>query len=42
LADYLGVDRTGLSADISRLRREGVIECRKSEFRLLHEPEDSP
>ena len=35
LADYLGVDRSGLSAQISLLRREGVIECRKNRFVLL-------
>lgn len=35
LADYLEVDRSGLSAEISKLRREGVIECEKSSFRLL-------
>ena len=35
LADFLGVDRSGLSAEISRLRREGVLECRKNRFRLL-------
>lgn len=32
LADYLEVDRSGLSAEISKLRREGVIECRKNRF----------
>ena len=35
LADYLEVDRSGLSAEISRLRREGVLECRKNRFTLL-------
>ena len=35
LADYLEVDRSGLSAEISKLRREGVLECRKNEFKLL-------
>ena len=35
LADYLGVDRSGLSAEISRLRGEGVLENRKREFVLL-------
>ncbi len=35
LADYLEVDRSGLSAEISKLRREGVIECRKNHFVLL-------
>lgn len=35
LADYLGVERSGLSAEISRLRREGVIESSRNRFRLL-------
>ena len=35
LADYLEVDRSGLSVEISKLRREGVIECRKNHFVLL-------
>lgn len=35
LADYLQVDRSGLSAEISKLRREGTIMCRKNAFSLL-------
>ncbi len=35
LADYLEVDRSGLSAEIGRLRREGVLESRKKHFVLL-------
>ncbi|MBE6542040.1 MAG: Crp/Fnr family transcriptional regulator [Ruminococcaceae bacterium] len=35
LADYLEVDRSGLSAEISKLRREGIIECDKNRFELL-------
>lgn len=35
LADYLAVDRSGLSAEISKLRREGIIECRRKHFVLL-------
>ena len=35
LADYLEVDRSGLSAEIGRLRREGVLTCRKNHFELL-------
>lgn len=41
LADYLGVDRSGLSAEIGRLRREGVLACERSRFRLL-EPLQEP
>ena len=35
LADYLEVDRSGLSAEISKLRNEKVLECRRSTFTLL-------
>ncbi len=35
LADYLEVERSGLSAEIGKLRREGVLLCRRSEFTLL-------
>ena len=35
LADYLEVDRSGLSAEISKLRHEGVLECIKNRFVLL-------
>lgn len=35
LADYLGVERSGLSVEISKLRNEKVLECRRSTFTLL-------
>ena len=35
LADYLEVDRSGLSVEISKLRNEKVLECRRSTFTLL-------
>ena len=35
LADYLSVDRSALSAELSKLRKEGVLEYRKNWFRLL-------
>ena len=35
LADYLEVDRSGLSAEISKLRREGVLDSHKNSFTLL-------
>ena len=35
LADYLEVDRSGLSAEIGKMRKEGILECEKSHFRLL-------
>ena len=37
-ADYLSVDRSALSAELSKLRREGVLEYRKNWFRLLKHP----
>ncbi len=35
LADYLEVDRSGLSAEISKLRQEGILESHKKHFELL-------
>jgi len=35
LADYLEVDRSGLSAEISKLRREGILESDRNYFVLL-------
>ncbi len=35
LADYLEVDRSGLSVEISKLRKEGIIESHKNHFTLL-------
>ena len=35
LADYLGVDRSALSNELSKLRREGLLTARKNRFTLL-------
>ena len=35
LADYLEVDRSGLSAEIGKLTREGILVSRKNHFELL-------
>lgn len=35
LADYLEVDRSGLSSEISKLRKEGILESEKNLFTLL-------
>ena len=35
LADYLEVERSGLSAEISKLRKEGVLESEKNRFKLM-------
>jgi len=36
LADYLEVDRSGLSMEISKLRKEGAIESQKNRFILYY------
>ena len=35
LADFLAVDRSAMSAELCRLRDEGVLEFCKNRFRLL-------
>ena len=35
LADYLEVERSGLSAEIGKLRHEGILESHKNHFELL-------
>ena len=35
LADYLEVERSGLSAEIGKLKREGIIDNKKNYFKLL-------
>ncbi len=35
LADYLQVDRSGLSAEISKLKKEGILDSSKTHFVLL-------
>ena len=34
LADYLEVDRSGLSAEISKLRKENILQCEKNKFTI--------
>ena len=41
LADYLEVDRSGLSAEMSKLKKEGVLDYFKSDFRLCRLPDPS-
>lgn len=36
LADYLGVERSAMSAELGKLRKAGLIECNGSRFRLLN------
>lgn len=40
LADYLGVDRSALSAELSRMQRDGLISYKKSHFVLNHSRSD--
>ena len=35
LADYLGVERSAMSAELGKLRKSGVLECKGSWFHLL-------
>lgn len=35
LSDYLEVDRSGLSAEISKLRKQGILECKGNHFSIL-------
>ena len=35
MADYLGADRSALSAELSRMKKEGLIDYQKNSFRLL-------
>ena len=38
LADYLGVERSGLSLELGKMRREGLLDFHKSHF-LLKTPD---
>lgn len=35
LADYLGVERSAMSAEISKLQKQGLLETNRSHFKLL-------
>ena len=36
LADFLSVDRSAMSAELSKMRSEGLLEYNKNNFKLLH------
>jgi CRP-like cAMP-binding protein len=36
MAEYLNVDRSALSRELSRMRKDGLIDFYKNNFRLLH------
>ena len=40
LADYLGVDRSALSNEISKMQRDGLLNCQKNHFLLKGLPDD--
>lgn len=40
LADFLGVERSAMSATLGKLRDEGILEFRKNHFFLLQQEED--
>ena len=35
LADYLGVDRSAMSAELGKMKKEGMIDFRKNEFEIF-------
>ena len=39
LADYLGVDRSALSNELSKMQRDGLITYRKNDFLLNNLPD---
>ncbi len=41
LADYLNVDRSALSNELSKMQREGLLRTRRNEFELYHLPRES-
>ncbi len=38
LADYLGVERSALSNELSKMKRDGLIEYKKNSFKLIYQP----
>lgn len=34
LADYIGVDRSALSAELSKMQKDGILTYRKNKFKL--------
>ena len=39
LADYLCVERSAMSAELSKLKQEGILDFHRSTFRFLREPD---
>ena len=40
LADYLGVERSAMSAELSKMKKDGLIDYRKNEFLILDLPKE--
>ena len=40
MADYLSVDRSALSNELSKMQKEGILEYHKESFKLLKNPEE--
>ncbi len=40
LADYLCVERSAMSAELSKMQKSGIIETNKNEFKLLNMPDE--
>ena len=40
LADYLGVDRSAMSAELSRMKKDGLINFKRNEFEILTSAQD--
>ena len=36
LADYLGVERSAMSTELSKLRKSGILDCKGSHFQIHH------
>jgi len=41
LADYLNVDRSALSAELSKMQREGLLTTERNHFTLCEDPLES-
>lgn len=41
LADYLCVERSAMSAELSKMQKEGLLKTQKNHFELLYAPEES-
>lgn len=42
LADYLGVERTALSKELGKMRREGLLDFHKNDFKIYTDPKALP